>query len=330
MALGYLDDSKLYAIASAIRAKTGDSATMTVDDMPDEIGSISTGAQVEPLSVTENGTYSAPTGYAYSPVTVNVSGGGGGDMGALIDRTISGTVTDSDVTSIGSYAFAYCMNLTGASFANATWFGSLAFAYCYSLQSAYIPSVTTIQGSGFYKCSSLRDVVADSCTVIQDRAFDGCSALSSFNAPNLSTIRGYAFTSCGLVGFSASNVTMASQYAFYNCKSLMSVSLAKVQTIGSSCFIGCNSLSTAFLGSKLTRVSASAFCSCWRLTELHLESVSTLPNLQNSNAFTSTPIGGFTSYTGGVYGSIFVPSSMYNTFSAAANWSLFKSRMVSV
>ena len=33
---------------------------------------------VEPLSVTQNGTYTASTGYAYSPVTVNVSGGGGG------------------------------------------------------------------------------------------------------------------------------------------------------------------------------------------------------------------------------------------------------------
>lgn len=31
---------------------------------------------VEPLSVTSNGTYTAPTGIAYSPVTVNVSGGG--------------------------------------------------------------------------------------------------------------------------------------------------------------------------------------------------------------------------------------------------------------
>lgn len=31
---------------------------------------------VEPLTVTENGTYTAPTGKAYSPVTVNVSGGG--------------------------------------------------------------------------------------------------------------------------------------------------------------------------------------------------------------------------------------------------------------
>lgn len=32
---------------------------------------------VSPLSVTQNGTYTAPSGTAYSPVTVNVSGGGG-------------------------------------------------------------------------------------------------------------------------------------------------------------------------------------------------------------------------------------------------------------
>lgn len=40
MALGYLDDSKLTAIANAIRGKTGGSASMTVDEMPTEIGSI--------------------------------------------------------------------------------------------------------------------------------------------------------------------------------------------------------------------------------------------------------------------------------------------------
>lgn len=33
---------------------------------------------ISPLSVTANGTYTAPSGTAYSPVTVNVSGGGGG------------------------------------------------------------------------------------------------------------------------------------------------------------------------------------------------------------------------------------------------------------
>ena len=33
------------------------------------------GTTVEALSVTQNGTYTAPSGKAYSPVTVNVSGG---------------------------------------------------------------------------------------------------------------------------------------------------------------------------------------------------------------------------------------------------------------
>lgn len=41
------------------------------DDPPTQI-------TIESLSVTQNGTYTAPTGTAYSPVTVNVSGGGGG------------------------------------------------------------------------------------------------------------------------------------------------------------------------------------------------------------------------------------------------------------
>lgn len=36
---------------------------------------------VQPLSVTQNGIYTAPDGVAYSPVTVNVSGGGGVNVG---------------------------------------------------------------------------------------------------------------------------------------------------------------------------------------------------------------------------------------------------------
>lgn len=38
------------------------------------------GVTVEPLSVTQNGTYTAPSGKAYSPVTVNVPTGGGADQ----------------------------------------------------------------------------------------------------------------------------------------------------------------------------------------------------------------------------------------------------------
>ena len=53
---------------------------------------------VESLSVTQNGTYTAPTGTAYSPVTVNVSGGGG-----LVYETGSWTPAND----ISSYEIAF-------------------------------------------------------------------------------------------------------------------------------------------------------------------------------------------------------------------------------
>ena len=57
------------------------------------IDSIPTGSQVtvEPLSVTQNGTYQE-TGKAYSPVTVNVQGGGGGTGDDVVFIDYDGTV----------------------------------------------------------------------------------------------------------------------------------------------------------------------------------------------------------------------------------------------
>lgn len=71
---GYLTD-----IANAIRAKNGSADTFTPPQMAAAIAAIPTGSDVdvEPLNVTQNGSYTAPSGKAYSPVTVNVPGGGG-------------------------------------------------------------------------------------------------------------------------------------------------------------------------------------------------------------------------------------------------------------
>lgn len=57
---------------------------------------------VEPLSVTENGTYTADTGKAYSPVTVNVQGGGGAS------NFVTGTfTTPSTTSSVNSVTIPY-------------------------------------------------------------------------------------------------------------------------------------------------------------------------------------------------------------------------------
>lgn len=74
----------------------------------DESGGGGGDVSVESLSVTSNGTYTAPEGKAYSPVTVNVSGGGSGDTIPFPELTYNITfqspehVADIDV---GLYEF---------------------------------------------------------------------------------------------------------------------------------------------------------------------------------------------------------------------------------
>ncbi len=67
--------NKLSAIGDSIRAKTGKTELLTLDEMPTEIDSISGSAEpvIEALDITTNGTYTASDGIdGYSPITVNV------------------------------------------------------------------------------------------------------------------------------------------------------------------------------------------------------------------------------------------------------------------
>ena len=76
-------------------------------------------------------------------------------------------------------------------------------------------------------------------------------------------------------------------------------------------------------------IYTSAFAYCARLLSLYLmgSSVCTL----NAGAFTGTPIRASSNYPGSSsYGSIYVPSSLYNTYSTATNWVTYSARMVSI
>lgn len=65
--------SKLDGLATTIAAKSGATLPLTIAQMDAAVESISGGdVTVQALSVTANGTYTAPTGSAYSPVTVAV------------------------------------------------------------------------------------------------------------------------------------------------------------------------------------------------------------------------------------------------------------------
>lgn len=79
------------------------------------VGTASGGsAVIEPLSVTANGTYTAPSGVdGYSPVTVNVSGGGGGSDIVFFEFTTNSTEGIQEVTvpyTGNGYPIVFAMN----------------------------------------------------------------------------------------------------------------------------------------------------------------------------------------------------------------------------
>ena len=252
---------------------------------------------------------------------------------------------------IGSYAFYSCSSLTTASFPSCTSIGSSAFCYCFKLSTISFPVCQSIGANAFYYCSSLTTADFPSCTLIGNNAFSNCRSLKTISFPlcksiglsafaNCSSLTTADFPSCTFIGNSAfSNCSRLTTIsfpicnavnggAFYNCYSLTTAVFPSCLTIASSAFYNCSSLTTASFPSCIS-LSNSAFYKCYNLVSLYLLG-SSVVKLQLSGAFSSTPIAGYTTSTGGVYGSIFVPSSLYSSYKTATNWTYFSSRFVSV
>ena len=141
MAKYSIEDTTLTGIADAIRGKTGGTDPVAVSDMA---------AQIEGIEV-----------------------GGGGDIDALIDRSIT-EISSSSITSIGDSAFRNCSNLTTVDF----------------------PVATSIKPSAFYSCSNLTTVDFPVATSIGSYAFYSCRSLTTADFPVVTSIGTYAFNSC--------------------------------------------------------------------------------------------------------------------------------------
>jgi len=109
-------------------------------------------------------------------------------------------VIKGGVTTIGDYAFDYCMTLTSVEISgDVKSIGSGAFATCMTLASVTISSPLTSIGSfAFDGCSALTSITLPSTvTTIEQYAFSGCSALKSITLPStVTTLEDLAFNTC--------------------------------------------------------------------------------------------------------------------------------------
>lgn len=328
---------------------------------------------VLPLSVTSNGTYTASSGTAYSPVTVNVSGGTDTVVDFIENHGTLSSFEHSTITTIGSGAFFFCSNLTTVNFPLCKSIGFNAFSSCTKLTTISFPICETIGSYAFYYCSSLTTVSFPACTLVSNNAFYSCKNLTTANFPVCSSVGSNAFYYCSsLTTANFPSCTSIGNYAFFSCRTLTTASFSLCRSIGNYAFNNCSSLSEANFPSctyistgafsscgnlsnisfpvcktiaqyafysckalttasfpKCSSIGSSAFSRCFNLVSLYLLG-SSVVSIPSWTVFASTPIAGYTASTGGVYGSIYVPSSLYSSYIRLTAWNFFSSRFVSV
>ena len=228
------------------------------------------------------------------------------------------------VTSIGDNSFYNCQSLQSINIPDGvTTIGSSAFCYCKSLTSITIPdSVTYIGSSLFSGCTELTSIVIpNSITSIYSSVFSNCYSLQSVNIPDsvtdgigISTFSYcYALQSVNL----PEGITKINNNLFYYCNSLKSVNIpSSVTSIGDNAFYNCNSLPYIKIPDSVTSIGSSVFANV-NYTTVDFSDCTQVPELSSTNSFKWNHI-------------ILVPSSLYDEWITATNWSALASQIIAV
>ena len=295
----------------------------------------------ETLNVSANGTYNPGEGIdGYSQVVVDVPIDGW-DQKSFTEEVIAFTNIDNSAsfvassafyqnkniqtvnlpyaTSVGNNAFQYCDSIYQVSLPVCSYIGNYAFNGCGSLSQVSLPMCSSIAGDAFGYCYSLTQVNLPVCKYIDGYAFNGCGTLSQVSLPVCKYIGWYTFQECGsLSQVSLPMCSSIDNYAFSRCYSLTQVSLPVCEYIGSMAFDFCSSLSQVSLP-MCSSINELAFRFCSSLSIITI-GYSDICSLYDSDVFYATQI---TSSTGSIY----VPTSLVDSYKSAPNWSYFSTQI---
>lgn len=208
---------------------------------------------------------------------------------------------NSDVVSIGQYAFCNC-NITDIILPdtvthiskNSTGGTDGSFYKCDKLRNASMPGVVYIGKYAFNYCNSLTSIViGNNLTNIDNYAFNNCSGLTSISLPDTVTnIGSAAFQYC----YSLTDVTIPSgitkinSSTFRGCRALTNIEIPNsVTTIDGYAFSYCESLKNINIPSSVTNIAVYGFRGCSYLTGITVDANNTVYDSRNDcNAIIET------------------------------------------
>jgi hypothetical protein len=260
---------------------------------------------VDPLTVTENGVYSASSGHAYSPVTVSVPQSG-------ITPTGTSNITANGIYDVTNFASASVAVPGASGTTNITSNGIYDIA-SFASASVNVPGIvpsgtSTITSNGIYD-------ITDFASVDVNVSGGGGGDHDVEDAIVQRTISGT---------YENSRVTMIGPNAFGYCSLLTSVRFQNATLIGADSFRNCSSLAEAWFDNVSEISGAATFNYCGSLASVYILA-SSVANLESGAAFNNSPMS--KTYYLGYYGSIYVPASLVDSYKAASNWSYWSKRI---
>lgn len=219
-----------------------------------------TGVQEMEFITLANGTFTAPEGYAYNPVVVNVTPSAQWTSNGIANGTEpNGNVHLTLNSNIVEYCF-YKRPIVNVTAPFVTGVGIRAFQECNSLVSVSLPNATSAGDYAFYK-SSVNSISMPKLTGVPAYMCTDCTSLTTFDFSSIVSINNQSsFSGSGLTGVYAPACTGLGSFTasqFKNCSNLVYVRAPRATSvIRSDTFTNCTSLKLLDIG-KVTNFGSA-------------------------------------------------------------------------